>query len=225
VFQVKICGVTTVDDARSAVDAGAGAIGLNFYDHSARCVGIEQGARIASAIGDRAVKVGVFVNCPAERIRDIATQCGLDIVQLHGDESPDHLAALGRLRVMRAFRVAGELASVRSYLEACAALDAMPELTLVDAAVPGQYGGSGKSADWDLLSNSRADLCALPWVLAGGLTPQNVALAIATTRPDAVDVASGVEEQPGRKSRELTRAFVRAALDAFAELSGRPTGG
>ncbi len=119
---------------------------------------------------------------------------------------------------MRAFRVAAEMASLQRYLEACAGLAAMPQLVLVDADAPGHFGGSGKTANWKLLSNGRSAFCGLPLVLAGGLHPGNVAAAIAAVRPVAVDVASGVEDAPGKKSAERMQAFVRAAKAALAEL-------
>jgi len=217
-FKVKICGITNVEDALAAVAAGADAIGLNFYERSTRYLNPDLAADLAAAIGDRALKVGVFVDADPDVIRAIVARCQLGLVQLHGDETPSALAALAGLPVMRAFRVGGELASVQQHLEACDSLNAMPRLVLVDAAVPGHFGGSGKTADWDLLASGRSALCGLPLVLAGGLHDGNVAAAIAAVRPVAVDVASGVEDAPGRKSAARMQSFVRAARAALAEV-------
>ena len=228
-FQVKVCGVTSVEDALAALAAGADAIGLNFYQQGMRYVKPELAADIVAAIGERALTVGVFVNAAPDEIRRIASRCRLGLVQLHGDEPPSDLLALAGLSVMRAFRVAGELASVERYLDACADLSAMPQLALVDAAVPGHFGGSGKTADWELLAGGRSALRGLPLVLAGGLHAGNVEAAVAVVRPVAVDVASGVEDAPGKKSSQRMQAFVRAAKSALAGLNNQgnttPSGG
>lgn len=215
-FQVKVCGVTNIDDALAALAAGADAIGLNFYPDSVRYVRPEVAAGIAAAVGGRAVVAGVFVNSTPDEIHAIAKQCRLDLVQLHGDEPPTDLRSLAGLPVMRAFRVAGELESARRYLEVCLRLSTLPRLILVDAAAPGQFGGSGMAADWDLLAAGQSVFAGLPIVLAGGLHAGNVAAAIAAVRPTAVDVASGVEVAPGKKSAERMLAFVQAARQGLA---------
>ncbi len=214
-FRIKICGVTTSDDALAAIDAGADAIGLNFYPRSPRALTAEQAASISATIGGRAIKVGVFVNRPAHEIVKIAAECGLDMVQLHGDEPPAVVSVLAPLGVLRAFRDSHDLAAARAYLDDCAARRALPRMVLFDGAAPGQFGGTGHTADWAALAGGAAAMYGLPWVLAGGLHPGNVGAAMAATRPSAVDVASGVESRPGVKCREKMAEFVRAARAAF----------
>lgn len=214
VFRVKICGLTSVADALEAVSAGADAIGLNFYPQSPRFVSPQLAAQISRAIGSRAVRVGVFVNCPSDEIRGLAAECGLDAVQLHGDEPPSAVQALAGVPVIRALRISTDLSAAEHYLAACQELAAMPRMVLVDAAVPGQYGGSGQTPPWEMLAR-RGPLYELPLILAGGLCAENVAAAIAAVQPHGVDVASGVEETPGRKSVVRMRAFAAAARNAL----------
>ena len=218
-FRIKICGITTAADAEAAVEAGATAIGLNFYPGSRRHLDMPSACDISRAIGQRATKVGVFVNASAEDINAVVARVGLDAVQLHGDEPPELLAALGGVPIVRAFRDA-DPSAIETYLAACARLNAQPAMLLGDGAAPEQqgttqYGGTGVRADWERLGAARF---GLPLVLAGGLLPENVAEAIAQVRPAAVDTASGVETSPGRKSRERMQAFVEAASRAFAGL-------
>jgi phosphoribosylanthranilate isomerase len=222
-FRIKICGVTSVADALAAAEAGADAIGLNFYAGSKRCVPRDEAARIVRAVGERAICIGVFVNEPAEEIRDTCRHAGLRTVQLHGDEPPELLAELNEFRLVRALRLAASRGA-----EAAASIDALcragrvPEMLLIDADCGGQYGGMGITTDWPAVEDVRHRLAGrLPVALAGGLTPANVAEAIAQARPDAVDVASGVETAPGRKDAERMRAFVEAARGAFARIVTR----
>jgi phosphoribosylanthranilate isomerase len=216
-FQTKICGITNVDDARTVVQAGADAIGLNFYPRSKRCISAELARDIIAAIPPGIVKVGLFVNSPASEICRLFDQLGLDLIQLHGDEPPDYLPQLAPRPVMRAFRLGTEgLPPVVQYLDQCRELNALPTLTLLDSAVQGSYGGTGRTLDWNLASQYAIQPDMPPLVLAGGLTPGNVAQAIRTVRPAAVDVASGVESPPGRKDPALVESFVQAARAALA---------
>jgi phosphoribosylanthranilate isomerase len=215
-FKIKICGITTVSDAQAAVAAGADAIGLNFYERSSRFVRPSVAADIAKAIRGQAVAVGVFVNSAPDEVRAIAQQCQLDLVQLHGDEPPTDIRTLAGLRVMRAFRIAGDLDAASRYLDVCRQAVALPIMVLADAAATGVFGGSGKALDWKWLADGRAAFHGLPLVLAGGLHAGNVAAAIGAVRPAAVDVASGVEDAPGKKSVSQMQAFVKAARQAFA---------
>lgn len=205
--QIKICGITTLDDALAAAAAGAGWLGFNFYSASPRYLDPLACTRLVSALvshGVAAKRVGVFVNAPPDIIRTILDDCGLDLAQLSGDEPPEDLAALGD-RAFKALRLKGtddlELASHR-----------FPPRTaspawLVDAYRSGEYGGTGLTADWALAH----DLAArAPIFLAGGLRPENVAAALEQVNPWGVDVASGVEDTPGRKSQEKLAAFSRA---------------
>ncbi len=220
-FQIKICGITSVDDAREVVRAGGEAIGLNFAAQSPRCVGLEEAKAISTAVGSAVLKVGVFVNASLAEIVRTADTLHLDMVQLHGDEPPEYLPQLAPLPVIRAFRVRNRsepLKPLGDYLSACKRLGYLPSLVLLDAFSPGSYGGTGQQLDWQLASRYPLEAWHPPLVLAGGLKPDNVAEAIFALRPTAVDVASGVESSPGKKDPALIAQFVTAAKRAFARL-------
>jgi len=215
-FRVKICGITSRDDARAVVKAGADAVGLNFYPKSPRYVTLEKARRIADVLPQELIKVGLFVNAAAEEVCRTFDRLDLDLIQLHGDEPPAFLAELGDRPVIRAFRVGPDgLQPVDEYLRRCRELERLPRLVLVDAYVKEAYGGTGSVADWDALRTIPPGETFPPMVLAGGLTPHNVAEAIRTVRPAAVDTASGVESSPGKKDPAAVEAFVQAARAAF----------
>jgi len=218
-FRVKICGITSVDDARSAVEAGADALGLNFYRQSKRYCPVDVASEIVSVVGDSVHTVGVFVNASAEEVRHAFHTLRLDSVQLHGDESPDDLSELRGIPVIKAFRVDGDFSAIGEFTRACHARRCRPRMILIDAAQAGTYGGTGNTLDWQVLAKHRVELAEMPLVLAGGLTPENVAEAIGVVRPWGVDVASGVEASPGRKSVPQMQAFVAAAREAFHRAS------
>lgn len=207
--RVKICGIRTIEHAQAVADAGADMIGLVFAP-SKRRIEPEQAAEIAASLratrpNRMPILVGLFVNETPERIATTAERCGLDGIQLSGDETVDIVDALPELPVLKAVRLAGDTREV-GWL--ASALDRVT--LLVDAHVPGSYGGTGSVADWDkarLLAGERAIL------LAGGLTPDNVAAAIAQVRPWGVDVSSGVETHGQKDSAKIQRfvALVRAA--------------
>ncbi|MGD9647476.1 MAG: phosphoribosylanthranilate isomerase [Pirellulales bacterium] len=218
-FRIKICGITNLDDAQAAVDAGADAVGFNFCTRSPRFIEPLAARDIAARLPAGIAKVGVFVNGTTGAIVAAAEQVGLDIIQLHGDEPPEDVLALAPRSVMRAIRATTKsLAEVSRYLERCRKAGVELLAVMADAAVPGQYGGTGERADWDAWSRYASKPRVPPLVLAGGLTPENVAEAIAQVRPAAVDVASGVESEPGLKDAERVRAFVDAAREAFSRL-------
>lgn len=223
-FSIKICGITSVNDALTVAAAGADAVGLNFYPKSPRYVEFEVARRICEAVSWRVVKVGLFVNMPSHDVCRIFDQLRLDLIQLHGDEPPELVAQLGGRPVMRAFRLDERgLPPVTQYIEKCRQLQCLPAMSLIDSCQNGQYGGTGKTADWSVAQEYLTAIASPPMVLAGGLTPDNVARAIQTVRPKAVDTASGVETVPGRKSDELVRQFVRTAKQAFRGLpAGKP---
>ena len=220
VFRIKICGVTNVDDARAAVAAGADAVGLNFFSKSRRFVDSQTARRIADVIPDGVTKVGVFVNHDAAQIAEIVDRVGLDAVQLHGDEKPRLIAELPtHVQVIRAYRCGPEgLAPLSRYLDECRASGRLPDAILVDADAGTNFGGSGDLADWALVAQHREALAGLPLILAGGLTPDNVAAAIAAVAPHGVDVATGVEREPGSKDQELVTKFIAAARGALARI-------
>jgi len=197
-------------------ESGADAVGLNFFPKSPRYVQPETARRISAAIARRVVKVGVFVNASRREVCQLFDQLRLDLIQLHGDEPPEFLAALGGRPVMRAFRVGSAgLGPTAEYLDHCRRLNCLPRMILVDAWRAGQYGGTGKRANWSALREYAVRLGSPPLVLAGGLTPANVARAIRTVRPHAVDAASSLETSPGRKNGILVRQFVLAARQAL----------
>jgi phosphoribosylanthranilate isomerase len=200
VTKIKICGIKTIDAAVAAIEAGADLIGFNFYPKSPRYVEVGMCRNIMSVVrqSGRVKCVGVFVNASAEEILATMDTLGLSLAQLHGDESPDLLEALDG-KAFKAFR--GIPASLSGFERRD-----VPAF-LVDAAVKGMYGGSGVTADW----SAAAELAKrYPLLLAGGLTPANVAEAVQQVRPWGVDVASGVESTPGEKDTKQIYAFVKA---------------
>lgn len=215
-FRIKICGVTTAADAAAVVAAGADAVGLNFCPASPRAIDLATAREIVAALPPGVTKVGVFVDAALDEVQATADALGLDLLQLHGDEPPEYLAALAPRRVMKAFRLAADgLPAVLDYLAACRRLEALPEAVLLDAYVPGQHGGSGHIADWPAAAEYAARSDVPPLVLAGGLTPENVAAAIEAVHPAAVDTASGVESSPGRKNAARVKALSDFARQAF----------
>jgi phosphoribosylanthranilate isomerase len=233
-FRVKICGITNVEDAVAAVEAGADAIGLNFYEKSPRFVNGKLAAAIirqarASAAPSHAqfggvAYIGVFVNSSFQSIVQMGQRAVLTGCQLHGDEPPELVAKLRTRvsmppewwKVIRARRFDnGGVAAIANDLAACATAGSRPDAVLIDSATPGRYGGTGETVSWVGIADHRLWLSDTPLILAGGLTPDNVAEAIRIVRPQAVDVASGVESSPGKKDPAKVRNFVAAARTAF----------
>jgi phosphoribosylanthranilate isomerase len=218
-FRIKICGVTSVADARLAVRAGAEAIGLNFYAKSKRLVDLAIARQIADAVQDQCALVGVFVNSPAEEVNRFVEHVGLNWVQLHGDEPPEFLAQVTKgARLLRVYRLGVDGSDpIVADIEKCRRCGRGPDALLVDAAVAGEYGGTGSTLNWDRLPDFAQAIRTrigreLPLLLAGGLTPENVASAIRQARPSGVDVASGVESAPGVKDPDKVRLFISSAL-------------
>ncbi|HYP01309.1 MAG TPA: phosphoribosylanthranilate isomerase [Pyrinomonadaceae bacterium] len=200
--KIKVCGITNLEDARAALEAGADALGFNFYARSLRYVVPEDARRIIRQLPREAFCVGVFVNeTDAGAVASKAQEAGVGAVQLHGDESAEYCAALGEHRVIKALRAGKDFAPEQ-------ARRFPAESILLDAYSPHARGGTGETFDWELARRTRELVAQL--YLAGGLTPENVAQAIAAVRPFAVDVCSGVESAPGRKDAALVRAFVAA---------------
>lgn len=194
---VKICGMTRLEDARVAIDAGAGAIGFVFWPDSPRFIDPFRARQIAAMLPPFVTTVGVFVDQTAEHVSGVASLVRLSAVQLHGAEQTDYAASLGR-PVIKAVTLAD------------ANVDAWPThvTLLLDAHDPAKRGGTGRTIDW----NAAAAVAARRHVLlAGGLTPENVGAAIARVRPFGVDVSSGVEDSPGVKNHSRIRAFVHAS--------------
>jgi len=200
---VKICGVTNLDDARRAVDLGAWAIGLIFHPGSPRRCRADDAAAITAALRRRVEIAGVFVNAPLDEVAHRADDLGLSLLQLHGEEGPAYCAEAARrtgCRVIKAARVRsrGDIDALESF---------HTDFHLVDGHAPGLPGGTGETFDWSLLRARRTDI---PLLLSGGLRPENVGKAIAAVHPFAVDVASGVEAEPGRKDHDKLEAFFAA---------------
>ena len=208
--KVKICGLTSPAEAVRCASAGADWIGLNFHPFSPRRVDPALAAEIVAALPEGCTAVGLFVDRPPAEVAETAERVGLRVVQLHGDEPAEDLLALRHLTVVRAYRL-GDLGAVRrmtAHLDRAAALGRSPDAVLIDGYTPGLAGGTGKTIDADILSH----LPHFPrLILAGGLTPENVAARVARVRPWMVDVASGVESSPGRKDLGRVAAFIEAA--------------
>jgi len=210
---VKICGLTSVEDGLACAAAGVDWIGLNFHPGSPRCITRAKAAAIIGVLPPSVAPVGVFVNRPAAEVADVAEYLGLEIVQLHGQEPVEDLLALGELQLIRAFRLGqpSDWRTVVDYLARAHSIGRVPDAVLIDAYVAGQPGGTGATVAADVLD------CIPPLprlILAGGLTPENVAAKVARVQPWMVDVASGVESIPGRKDPAKVTAFVKAARSA-----------
>ncbi len=199
--RVKICGITNSADALAAIDAGANLLGFNFYEKSPRHVTEAEAARIRARLPKKIEAVGIFVNASPAEVTALRKSLKLDAVQLHGDETPDSVAQIARLiPVIKAFRVEPEfpLATLDEYPEAFA--------FLFDAALAGQYGGTGRTTDWDVARRAALNRRI---ILAGGLKVENVAAAVRIVRPYGIDVASGVESEPGKKDPGLLHEFIQ----------------
>ncbi len=201
-LRVKICGITSPDDAAAAIEAGADALGFVFYGASPRNVTAEQARRITAELPPFITTVGVFVDEAPGDVDRVMRYARLDCAQLHGDEAPE--ACIMDRKVIKAIRVSrgGDIERMKDYRAAA---------FLLDAYRPGAPGGTGEKFDWDIAVRAK-DYGRI--ILAGGLTPGNVAEAVRVVRPYAVDVSSGVEAAPGRKDREKLVAFIRAAKGA-----------
>ena len=203
--KIKICGIKTESDALAAMEAGADLIGFNFYPKSPRYIDVGRCRDIMSVMRryGRVICVGVFVNASAADIRATLDTCGLSLAQLHGDEAPEMLTRLSG-RGFKAFR------GIPSSLDGFNRKDA--PAFLLDASVKGEYGGTGVTADWECAAELAKKY---PFLLAGGLTPENVAEAVRKVRPWGVDVASGVEYAPGEKDANKMKAFVHAVKETM----------
>jgi phosphoribosylanthranilate isomerase len=200
---VKICGVTRVSDAVLCVEAGASAIGLNFVPTSKRCIDEETARDIVTAVAGRLELVAVVAGLPVEAMKALRARTGVDVLQLHGDESAEDLAGV----------LPGAMKAVHIDV-AADARDATRfggDRLLADAKVKGELGGTGASFDWSLIRELARERSV---IVAGGLTPENVRMAMQLVRPFGVDVASGVESSPGIKDPARVRAFIDEARRA-----------
>ncbi|SRR6266540_2893947 len=204
--RVKICGLTSVEDALAAVEAGADALGFMFYEASPRHVSAKLVAEIVRRLPPFVAKVGVFVDAAEAAVRQAMSDCGLDTLQFHGSESPEFCARFSSIKVYKAFRVRG--------LESLADLPRFStDAWLLDSYVPDKPGGTGAQFNWDLAVEAKK--FGRPIILAGGLTPENVGDAVQRVQPYAVDVSSGVESAAGKKDHGKVRRFIAAACETL----------
>lgn len=204
VSRVKICGITNLNDAHHAAACGADALGFVFYPGSPRFVDPDTARRIIAQLPPLVTTVGLFVNEHPARIREMVDFCGLNTIQLHGDEEPDQ-CCYPPCRVIKALRLRGDMQSSLFSAYKVSAL-------LLDAFVPNQFGGTGHRCDW---AQAAAVASQHRVILAGGLNSENVAEAVRQVHPYGVDVSSGVEEKPGQKDPEKVARFIRMAKEAL----------
>ena len=199
--KVKICGITNVADGIAAAEAGADALGFVFCEQSPRCISIEAAAELIRQLPPFILKAGVFVNAPEDAVIRAVRECGLSLLQFHGDEPPEYCLQFG-LMSMKAFRIrdAASLQGLQNY---------PTDAWLLDAYSPEALGGTGEKFNWNLAVE--AQKFGKPIFLAGGLTPENVSEAIRQVQPFGVDVSSGVESAPGKKDHAKVRAFIKSA--------------
>lgn len=202
--RVKICGITSVADGLLAAEAGTDMVGLMFYEQSPRLITLAQAKEISRALPPFVVRVGVFANPEEAQVTRAISECGLGLLQFHGDETPDFCAQFG-IMSMKAIRVRdGDSLKQLEHFQT--------DAFLLDAYAKNALGGTGETFNWDLAVEARK--FGKPIFLAGGLTPENVADAVRLVRPFAVDVSSGVESSPGKKDAEKVRAFIAAVRTA-----------
>jgi phosphoribosylanthranilate isomerase len=196
--QIKICGITNIDDARCAAESGADAVGFIFHEASPRYIAPMRVKEIIAALPAELVKVGVFVNRDAEEVAQSVENCGLDLIQLHGDESPEYCRRFPPELVIKAVfpRTAEELPALAAY---------DIRAFLIDFREAGRYGGTGKRADWELAARLAKER---PLILAGGLDIENIEEALAVVEPCAVDINSGIEKAPGIKDHDRMRRII-----------------
>ena len=212
--KVKICGVRTLEEAQAAVDAGADALGFNFWPPSARYITPLAARDVITGVSRIACTVGVFVNEDASHIVDVASELGLSAVQLHGDESPEFCKRLASIKTIKAIRVGQDfdLSVIEKY---------RVSMILLDSSLKGSYGGTGRRFDWQIAIEAKR---LAPIILAGGLTRENVWDAITQVTPAAIDVCSGVEAEPGRKDLDELERFMAVVARANALVAGEEEG-
>ncbi|HYA12861.1 MAG TPA: phosphoribosylanthranilate isomerase [Syntrophales bacterium] len=200
-MEIKICGITNLEDAANACACGADALGFIFYEKSPRYITPETAKHIIENIPNAVIKVGVFVNHDTKTLRDIYEFCGLDLIQLHGDESPEYCSKFPASILIKAFspRSDDDISIVKSY---------PVKAILIDARKPGLYGGTGKKSNWQMALKLKE---MYPLILSGGLNPDNILEAIDVVSPNAVDVCSGVEVSPRKKDSEKMKIIVNKA--------------
>lgn len=231
--KLKYCGLTRAEDVDAAIACGVDAIGLNFFEASPRCVGIEQARCLTLAIKKRVMAVGVFVNMAPDRVGEIVRACDLDCVQLHGDERPEWMARASSISSLRGISVIKAVSwrgtqedreiveSWRLFAESQNEVND-PNVSkligfLVDSFDPIQRGGTGKTARWDLLYPRPPELQGVPILLAGGIREDNATESLQTAKPEGIDVASGIESAPGIKDKSKMQSIALAVLGYYRQ--------
>lgn len=219
---IKICGIRDTETASSVAKLDPNAIGLNFYEKTPRCIDIDTATTIVRELPDNIEAIGLFVNHPVDEVASITDQTKISAVQLHGDESPAFLADLysqrPQLKLIKAYRVGSNgLEPLSHFLDECGQLEVDLSACLLDARVDGAFGGTGKTIAWDFVSENYPFDEWPPLVLAGGLTPSNIAAAIETVQPWGVDVSSGVESSPAVKDIAQCKNLIDQARAAFEQ--------
>jgi len=204
-IHIKVCGLTDPSEARAVAEAGADAIGLVFAK-SSRQIDPDRARKIIEALPPMIQAVGVFVNESPERIEEIIAYCGLDLVQLHGEETPETCRRLAP-RVIKAWRIR-DRADIQNLMPYMGTVRGF----LLDAWSPKAHGGTGEAFDWSIAVEAKEAISSLPIVLAGGLRPENVLEAVRQVQPWGVDVSSGVERAPGKKDLEKVTCFIQALM-------------
>ena len=207
--RTKICGIRSLEEGITAVEAGADALGFNLWPRSPRYVSPEAAREIVAEVSPFVTCVGVFVNEDADRVEKLALNLGLGAVQLHGDESPEFCASVGSVKIIKAIRVGTgfDPSMLKNY---------RVNAILLDTRLEGSYGGTGRKFDWRFAVESR-EYASI--ILSGGINEGNVAEAIEQVRPAAIDVCSGVEAEPGRKDLDKLRSFMAAVHRANGSFS------
>jgi phosphoribosylanthranilate isomerase len=198
-MEIKICGITNIEDAANACTYGADALGFIFYKKSPRYITPEMAKNIIKNLPHAIIRVGVFVNHEIKAVRDIYKFCGLDLIQLHGDESPEYCGQFPESILIKAL-------SPRSEDDISIAINYPVKAILIDARDPGLYGGTGRKSNWEMAVKVKE---THPLVLSGGLNPDNILEAIETVLPNAVDVNSGVEVSPQKKDSEKMKNIIK----------------
>lgn len=209
--EVKICGITHINDAYIAVECGADALGFIFYPKSQRYVVPERAKEIIQKLPYEIIRVGVFVNHQIQEVKEIVKFCGLNLIQLHGDESPEYCSQFPTSSLIKAVSPRGEedIRRLKNY---------SVRAFLVDEREPGHYGGTGKNSDWQLALKVKETYLL---ILAGGLNKENIREAIEIVRPQAVDINSGVEISPGKKDPRKIREIIEIMRDTDHIITGR----
>lgn len=203
--RIKICGITNLDDALDSMEAGCDALGFVFYKKSPRYITPEKASRITAHLPPSVLKVGVFVNGREDNIRRVAKLCGLDMLQFHGDESPEFCAKFEDYKVIKTFRV-------KNKVNLKDTLNYMTFAYLFDTFTKSKIGGTGRRFNWELVRHIGG--FNKPIFLSGGLNAENVAEAVRQVRPDWVDVSSSIEIRPGKKESKKIKKFIEVAKKA-----------